>query len=94
MGTVCSGSSWPIFSEVQQCIAFLSLAEVYSRLSNRDRSNLIAVAIDFWQLQFFEIADLIVNSVAIPIAIASTLTALNWFEDCYKSVEASTFKKI
>ncbi len=55
---------------------------------------MIAVAIDFWQLQFFEIADLIVNSVGIAIAIASKLTALNWFEDCYKSVEASAFKKI
>ncbi len=53
------------------------------------RSNLISVALDFWQLQFFEIADLIVNWVAIASAIASTLTALNWFEDSYKSVEAS-----
>ncbi len=59
----------------------------------RARSNLIAVAIGCWQLQFFEIAELIVNWVAIAIAIASTLTALNWLEDCYKSVEASTFKK-
>ncbi len=62
-------------------------------LPSRGRSNLISVAIDFWQLQFFEIADLIANWVAIEIAIASTLTALNWFEDCYKSVEASTSKK-
>ncbi len=54
----------------------------------RARSNLIAVAINFWQLQFFEIAELIVNWVTIAIAISSTLTALNWFEDCNKFVEA------
>ncbi len=42
----------------------------------RSRRNLIAVAIDCWQLQFLEIAELIVNWVAIAIAIASTLTAL------------------
>ncbi len=40
----------------------------------RGRSNSIAAAIDCWRLQVFEIADLIVNWVA--IAIASTLTAL------------------
>ncbi len=57
------------------------------------RSSLIAVAIDCWPLQFLEIAELIVNWVDIAIAIASTLTALNWFEDCFKSVEASTFTK-
>ncbi len=70
--------------------------QLYTRrwgAGSRARSNLIAVAIDCLQLQFFEIAELIVNWVAITIAIASTLTALNWFEDCYKSVEASTFKK-
>ncbi len=61
---------------------------------SRARSNLIAVAIDCWQLPFFEISELIVNWVAIAIAIASPLTALNWFEDCYKSVEASTFKNV
>ncbi len=38
-------------------------------LRTRGRSNLIAVAIDFWQLQFFEIALLIANWVAIAIEI-------------------------
>ncbi len=52
-----------------------------AQVAPRAPTNLIAVAIDFWQLQFFEIADLIVDWVAIAIAIASTLTGLNWFED-------------
>ncbi len=50
--------------------------EVQSERVRRGRSNLIAVAIDCWRLQVFEIADLIVNWVAIAIAIASPLTAL------------------
>ncbi len=49
--------------------------------------------LNFGNSNFFEIADLIVDWVAIAIAIASSLTALNLFEDWYKSVEASTFKK-
>ncbi len=52
-----------------------------SILATRARSNLIAAAIEFWQYQFFEIADLIVDWVAIAIAIAPSLTALNLFED-------------
>ncbi len=63
----------------------LLLAEASTNLAERDqpdpaasrcRSNLIAVAIDFWQWQFFEMADFNVNWVVIAIAIAFTLTAL------------------